>query len=67
MEFTLKDFEGVKEYNRNKNRRCFMCLEAYKKPFEKLTEGDKYHVMICNPKKPFEWNGQITVLNNNNR
>ena len=52
-EFTLKDFEEIKEYNKDKNRKCFMCINAYKKPFGKLTDGDKYHITVCNPKIAF--------------
>jgi len=53
-EFTPKDFEEIKDYNEDKNRKCFMCLRAYKKPFEELTEDDKYHITVCNPEILFE-------------
>lgn len=48
-DFTNQDFEEIKEYNKDKNRQCWMCLKAYKKKFENLTDADKYHITVCNP------------------
>ena len=60
-DFTPQDFEKIKAYNKDKNRKCWLCLRAYKKDFNELSEADKYHITVCNPwmKYPTESKEQI--------
>ena len=58
-EFTEDDFNAILEMNADyvatydqKILRCFMCRNALQKKFKDLTEGDKYHLIVCLLNKP---------------
>jgi len=46
-QFTQEKFEDIKKMNENRNRKCWMCVEAYKKDFNELSEPEKYHLKVC--------------------